>query len=51
MRGTLKMLGIEYMAFKKLQLNPEAAMDDYLIKRHFNRKHGEDAYYGQSKKG
>ena len=38
---------ISEMAFKTLQLNPEAAMDEYLIKKHFDRKHGEDAYYGQ----
>lgn len=38
---------IAEMAFKTLQLNPDAAIDDYLVEKHYHRKHGKDAYYGQ----
>jgi len=31
-------------------INPEAStLKDYLIKKHFERKHGPTAYYGQRK--
>ena len=39
---------ISEMAYKTLQLNPNAAIDDYLVEKHYDRKHGKDAYYGQS---
>jgi L-ribulose-5-phosphate 4-epimerase len=36
------------MAVQTLALNPEAEpMADYLLERHFRRKHGPGAYYGQ----
>ena len=36
------------MAFLTLQINPEAPrLKDSLIKKHYERKHGKDAYYGQ----
>jgi L-ribulose-5-phosphate 4-epimerase len=35
------------MAFRTLILNPEATMEQVLLDRHFLRKHGKDAYYGQ----
>ncbi|WP_297335059.1 L-ribulose-5-phosphate 4-epimerase [Algoriphagus sp.] len=36
------------MAHLTLQLNPHASrLKDSLIKKHFERKHGKDAYYGQ----
>lgn len=36
------------MASRTLALNPDAEpMADYLRERHFRRKHGRDAYYGQ----
>ncbi|MEN8156980.1 MAG: L-ribulose-5-phosphate 4-epimerase, partial [Bacteroidota bacterium] len=35
------------MALRSLQLNPEANMSQTLIAKHFLRKHGKDAYYGQ----
>lgn len=39
------------MAAKTLALNPEAAgAPDYLRNKHFDRKHGAGAYYGQPKK-
>jgi L-ribulose-5-phosphate 4-epimerase len=37
------------MAVLTLQINPEAPrMKDSLIKKHFERKHGKNAYYGQN---
>lgn len=39
------------MVYHSLQLNPHhIAMDQVLLDKHFNRKHGENAYYGQNKK-
>ena len=39
------------MAFQTLSINPTvSAMDRYLQDKHFLRKHGKDAYYGQKKK-
>ncbi len=35
------------MTFRSLQLNPKTEMDQVLIDKHFLRKHGKDAYYGQ----
>jgi L-ribulose-5-phosphate 4-epimerase len=34
------------IAFRTLGLNPAAAPPEYLIRRHYSRKHGPDAYYG-----
>lgn len=37
------------MAFHTLALNPDAdTLEDYLLDKHFMRKHGQDAYYGQT---
>ena len=39
------------MAYHSLQLNPRnIKMDGVLLDKHFNRKHGKNAYYGQAKK-
>lgn len=35
------------MAFITTLLDPQASMDPALIEKHFRRKHGPDAYYGQ----
>jgi len=35
------------MAFHTLQLNPQASMDSFLLDKHYLRKHGKNAYYGQ----
>jgi len=35
------------MTYRSLQLNPESKMDQFLLDKHFLRKHGKDAYYGQ----
>ncbi len=34
-------------AWHTLALNPQAALPDFVLKKHFTRKHGPDAYYGQ----
>ncbi|MGL6269142.1 MAG: class II aldolase/adducin family protein, partial [Chitinophagaceae bacterium] len=39
---------IAKMAWLTEQINPKAAkLKDALIKKHYDRKHGQDAYYGQ----
>lgn len=39
---------VAHMAALTLQINPEAPrLKDSLIKKHYERKHGKDAYYGQ----
>ena len=35
------------MAFRSLNLNPKTTMDKALLDKHFLRKHGDGAYYGQ----
>ena len=35
------------MAYIALQINPELTMNEQLVRKHFYRKHGPDAYYGQ----
>ncbi len=35
------------MAFRSFILNPETNMDPFLLDKHFLRKHGKEAYYGQ----
>lgn len=38
------------MAYIAYGVNPNLTMNDLLIEKHFNRKHGPNAYYGQKKK-
>ena len=38
---------IAEMAWKTLQLNPAAALPPYILEKHYQRKHGPCAYYGQ----
>lgn len=38
---------IAEMAWKTLQLNPAAALPPYILEKHYQRKHGPKAYYGQ----
>ncbi len=38
---------IAKMDFIAFQVNPKADMNYHLVEKHFNRKHGENAYYGQ----
>ncbi len=35
------------MAFVAFTLNPQLTMNPLLVEKHFNRKHGPNAYYGQ----
>ena len=35
------------MGLKTLQLNPDAEMKQYVLDKHYLRKHGRNAYYGQ----
>ena len=35
------------MAIKTIMLNKDAALERYVLDKHYNRKHGKDAYYGQ----
>lgn len=35
------------MAFRTLVINPDAAMGQAILDKHFQRKHGKNAYYGQ----
>jgi L-ribulose-5-phosphate 4-epimerase len=37
---------VAQMAVQTLALNPHASAPPYLLERHFRRKHGPDAYYG-----
>lgn len=39
---------VAQMAAISLQLNPSAEIDQYLLDKHYKRKHGKNAYYGQS---
>lgn len=36
------------MTLKTLLLNPEASMQQYILDKHYYRKHGANAYYGQN---
>lgn len=38
------------MAFVAYQVNPALTMNSLLVEKHFSRKHGPNAYYGQKKK-
>ena len=38
------------MAYIAFGVNPDLKMNELLIEKHFNRKHGPGAYYGQKKK-
>lgn len=41
---------VSKMAYHTLQLNPhQIDMDSYLLDKHYLRKHGKNAYYGQNK--
>lgn len=41
---------IAKMAAISISINPNLQMNDELIKKHFDRKHGDNAYYGQGVK-
>ena len=35
------------MDIKTIMLNPKATMAQYVLNKHYGRKHGANAYYGQ----
>lgn len=37
------------MNLKTLILNPNSNMAHYILDKHYNRKHGKNAYYGQGR--
>jgi L-ribulose-5-phosphate 4-epimerase len=39
---------VAMMAYHTLQINPSAEIDQFLLDKHYFRKHGKNAYYGQS---
>ncbi len=41
------MEAVAEMALKTLLLNPKASMQQYILDKHYMRKHGPNAYYGQ----
>lgn len=41
---------VAMMAWHTMRINPEARIADGLLDKHYLRKHGKDAYYGQVKK-
>ena len=38
---------VSEMALKTISLNPSAKIEQYVVDKHYERKHGEKAYYGQ----
>lgn len=44
------MEAVAEMALKTIQLNPAADMAGYVLDKHYQRKHGKNAYYGQETK-
>ena len=41
---------VAMMAYQTLQINPSAEIDQFLLDKHYFRKHGKDSYYGQSER-
>ncbi|MBN1302559.1 MAG: L-ribulose-5-phosphate 4-epimerase [Melioribacteraceae bacterium] len=47
-KNSLILERVAEMAFATVQLNPESKpVDSFILKKHYTRKHGPDAYYGQ----
>ena len=42
------MEAVAEMALKTLMLNPQSSMQQYVLDKHYTRKHGPNAYYGQN---
>jgi len=48
--NSLALERISEIALKTLQINPDAGeLPEYILKKHHERKHGKNAYYGQKK--
>ena len=41
------LISVAEMDIKTLALNPQAEMKQYVLDKHYMRKHGPNAYYGQ----
>jgi L-ribulose-5-phosphate 4-epimerase len=41
------MLAVAEMAERSLALNPDVRMNPAMVEKHYSRKHGPSAYYGQ----
>ncbi|MBB4659959.1 L-ribulose-5-phosphate 4-epimerase [Parvularcula dongshanensis] len=46
-RNSVVLEEVARMGLMTAQLNPQAEMNQHLVKKHFERKHGPNAYYGQ----
>ena len=49
MHNAVVMEQVAKMAFVAYQVNPALTMNPLLVEKHFSRKHGPNAYYGQKK--
>ncbi len=50
MYNAVVMEQVAKMAYIAYGVNPHLTMNPSLIEKHFSRKHGPNAYYGQKKK-
>ncbi|NLT51865.1 MAG: L-ribulose-5-phosphate 4-epimerase AraD [Ignavibacteria bacterium] len=46
-KNSITLERVAEMALFTLQLNPSAVLPDYILNKHYQRKHGPNAYYGQ----
>jgi L-ribulose-5-phosphate 4-epimerase len=47
--NSIALESVAQMALSTLRLNPDAELPDYVLQKHYQRKHGPNAYYGQKK--
>lgn len=48
LQNAIALEAVAEIALATLQLSPDAVgLEDYLLEKHYHRKHGNDAYYGQ----
>ena len=47
--NSIALEAVAQMALHTLRLNPNAELPDYVLQKHYQRKHGPNAYYGQRK--
>ena len=51
-KNSLVLERVAKMAYISLQINPDlSSLPEYILEKHHLRKHGENAYYGQTKSG
>ncbi|MFA5658730.1 MAG: L-ribulose-5-phosphate 4-epimerase AraD [Oscillospiraceae bacterium] len=46
-KNSIALERVAEMAFYTLQINPSAKLQGYILNKHYQRKHGPNAYYGQ----